>query len=68
MTFKDLSALIAEQRLDSYYEILLDNAETIITEIGNTSKKEVAEHLQIHPTVFSTVYKLIKAEYNRSVR
>jgi len=62
MTFKELT------KANPTYETLLDNATIIIQEIGRTTKNNVALELNINPTVFSTVYKMLLAETNRQGR
>ena len=64
MTFNKLTDLIDQEHQDNYYELLLAHSSLILTELGRTSKAQVATALNIHPTVFSTALKYIIAHHN----
>lgn len=62
MTYQHILDSIATTLPDHvYYNLLLDNASTIVARADTTSKKQVAEELGMNPVVFSTAYKFLLA-------
>ena len=61
MTFRELSIHIQQKHRANYPRLLLDHADSIIMEVGKTSKADTARQLNITPNAFSLVYQLILA-------
>ena len=65
MQYKELIHTVSTIPMDpnKYYGLLLTNANIIVMETLNTSKKQIAKDLGMSPQVFATAYKFIQAAY-----
>jgi len=68
MTFNELTDITSHEHREDFYELLLANSDVILLQIARTSKQQVAEAFNMHPTVFTTAFKFILAHNNLTTK